>query len=151
MKKTVNSEKETEELVKQFSKYIRPPLIIGFNGDLGAGKTTFIRKLIRTYNVCEIVKSPTFGLVEEYNYDSIDILHADLYRINKNEMNYFDFHSYYNNRSLFLIEWIENDNKILNNSDILIDIKIVNDQDQRIFDFKGNSNEGKKLIRNMKI
>ena len=55
MKKTVNSEKETEELVKLFSKYIRPPLIIGFNGDLGAGKTTFIRKLIRTYNVSEIV------------------------------------------------------------------------------------------------
>ena len=48
MKKTVNSEKETEELVKQFSKYIRLPLIIGFSGDLGAGKTTFIRKLIRT-------------------------------------------------------------------------------------------------------
>lgn len=151
MKKVVTSEKETEKLAKKFSKSICLPLIVGFKGDLGAGKTAFIRGLIRNYNKNEIVKSPTFGLIEEYNYKDIEILHADLYRIKENEKNYFDFNSYFNDKSLFLIEWIENDSKILQNSDILISIGIKDKEEERIFEFKGNTEAGKKLIKCMKI
>ena len=151
MKKIVNTEKETAELARQFSKLMQLPLIVGFIGDLGAGKTTFIRKLIKTYKNDEVIKSPTFGLVEEYNYNSIDILHADLYRIKKEEKNYFDFNSYYNKRSLFLIEWIENDSKLLKNSDILISITISDNKENRFYDFKGSTIKGKNLIKNMQI
>lgn len=150
MKKLVTSEKETEKLAKKFSKSIRLPLIVGFKGDLGAGKTAFIRGLIRNYNKNEIVKSPTFGLIEEYNYKDIEILHADLYRIKENEKNYFDFNSYFNDKSLFLIEWIENDSKILQNSDILINIEIKDKEEERIFKFNSNSEAGKKLVEHMK-
>lgn len=150
MKKVVTSEKETEKLAKKFSKSICLPLIVGFKGDLGAGKTAFIRGLIRNYSKNEIVKSPTFGLIEEYNYKDIEILHADLYRIKENEKNYFDFNSYFNDKSLFLIEWIENDSKILQNSDILISIVIKDKEEERIFEFKGNTEAGKKLIKCMK-
>ena len=150
MKKVVTSEKETERLAKKFSKSICLPLIVGFKGDLGAGKTAFIRGLIRNYSKNEIVKSPTFGLIEEYNYKDIEILHADLYRIKENEKNYFDFNSYFTDKSLFLIEWIDNDSKILQNSDILISIGIKDKEEERIFEFKGNTEAGKKLIECMK-
>ena len=150
MKKVVTSEKETEKLAKKFSKSICLPLIVGFKGDLGAGKTAFIRGLIRNYSKNEIVKSPTFGLIEEYKYKDIEIVHADLYRIKENEKNYFDFNSYFNDKSLFLIEWIENDSKILQNSDILISIGIKDKEEERIFEFKGNTEAGKKLIKCMK-
>ena len=83
IKYTLSSEKQTQEAAKKFAKAISLPLIVGFRGDLGVGKTAFIRSLIKLYKKDERVKSPTFSLVEEYIYDKINIVHADLYRIKK--------------------------------------------------------------------
>ena len=85
IKYILNSEKQTREVAEKFSKAISLPLIVGLKGDLGVGKTAFIRSFIKLYNKDEKVKSPTFSLVEEYIYDKISIIHADLYRIKKSE------------------------------------------------------------------
>jgi len=150
MKFIVKTEKQTVDFANKFSKVVKPPLIIGISGELGVGKTSFIRNLIKTYKNNERVKSPTFSIVEEYEYNDIKIVHADLYRINKNERNYIDFNSYYSDDCLILIEWIENDLKLMRNSDIIININILGKKDSREIKLVGNSLNGKKLIKKIK-
>jgi len=150
MKFTVQTEKEMATLAHKFSEAIILPIIVGVNGYLGVGKTTFIRNLIRVYKTDEKVKSPTFSIVEEYNYSNIDITHADLYRVKKDEQNYIDFCDYYSKNSLIIIEWIENDISLMKKSDIIINIEILKNTDIRQVSFAGNSSKGKQSIQNIR-
>ena len=150
MKFTVQTEKEMATLAHKFSEAIILPKIVGVNGYLGVGKTTFIRNLIRVYKTDEKVKSPTFSIVEEYNYSNIDITHADLYRVKKDEQNYIDFCDYYSKNSLIIIEWIENDISLMKKSDIIINIEILKNTDIRQVSFAGNSSKGKQSIQNIR-
>jgi tRNA threonylcarbamoyladenosine biosynthesis protein TsaE len=150
MKFTVQTEHQMAALAHKFSEAIILPLIVGVNGYLGVGKTAFIRSLIRVYKIDEKVKSPTFSMVEEYNYSDIEITHADLYRVKRDERNYIDFCDYYSKNSLIIIEWIENDKSLMKKSDIIIDIEILKNTNMRHVSFTGNSGKGKQLIQNIR-
>ena len=147
MKIISKSETETEELAIKFLKKISFPLIIGFSGELGVGKTQFIRSMIRTFDKDERVKSPTFGIAEEYLFKEAKIVHADLYRIKKNERDYIDFNSYYEDNFLILIEWIGNDSRLFLYSDILIDMRLCKNNIDRKILFSGKSTRGKKILQ----
>tara|TARA_Y100001936_G_scaffold245672_1_gene288122 strand:+ start:120 stop:584 length:465 start_codon:yes stop_codon:yes gene_type:complete len=147
MKIISKSEAETEELAIKFLKKISFPLIIGFSGELGVGKTQFIRNMIQTFDKDERVKSPTFGIAEEYLFKEAKIVHADLYRIKKNERDYIDFNSYYEDNFLILIEWIENDSRLFSYSDILIDMRLCKNNIDRKILFSGKSTRGKKILQ----
>ena len=82
----LNSEKKTEQLAYKFSKKIKPGDVVFFFGEIGVGKTTFIRYLINSFqreNKLELteVTSPTFNLLNEYQIKDIKINHYDLFRI----------------------------------------------------------------------
>jgi len=147
MKIISKSETETEELAIKFLKKISFPLIIGFSAELGVGKTQFIRSMIQTFDKDERVKSPTFGIAEEYLFKEAKIVHADLYRIKKNERDYIDFNSYYEDNFLILIEWIENDSRLFSYSDILIDMRLCKNNIDRKILFSGKSTRGKKILQ----
>ena len=149
MKFKIKSEKDTEILAKKFNQSISLPIIVGINGELGSGKTVFVRSLIRSYNRNEKVKSPTFSLVEEYKFKKINIIHIDLYRIKKNEKNYLNYPDYISENSLIIIEWVKNDKKIMLKSDIIIEINIM-EKDQREIKIDAISIKGKRIIQNIK-
>ncbi len=149
MKFKIKSEKDTETLAKKFNQSISLPIIVGLNGELGSGKTVFVRSLIRAYNKNEKVKSPTFSLVEEYKFNKINIIHIDLYRIKKNEKNYLNYPDYISENSLIIIEWVKNDKKIMLKSDIIIEINIMG-KDQREINIDAISIKGKSVIQNIK-
>ena len=149
MKLIIQSEAETQKLANRFYELISLPLIVGFKGDLGVGKTAFIRNLIRCYKIDERVKSPTFSLIEEYNYTNVNIQHVDLYRLNKNEEYLADIYDFQKKDSLILIEWVENDLRLLKNSDIIIDIFILDEKNHREIVFNGLSSKGKQIIKNL--
>ena len=82
----LDSEKKTEQLAYKFSKKIKPGDVVFFFGEIGVGKTTFIRYLINSFqreNKLELteVPSPTFNLLNEYQINDIKINHYDLFRI----------------------------------------------------------------------
>ena len=82
----LSSEKKTEELAGKFLKKLKPGNIVFLYGEIGVGKTTFIRYLINGYqkeNKVELteVTSPTFNLLNEYQIKKIKINHYDLFRL----------------------------------------------------------------------
>ena len=106
----LSSEKETEELAGTFLKKIKPGSFIFLYGEIGVGKTTFIRYLINKFqkiNKLEIteVTSPTFNLLNEYQINEFKINHYDLFRLKSVEetknLNLFDD----SKNTINLIEW----------------------------------------------
>ena len=106
----LSSEKETEELASTFLKKIKPGCFIFLYGEIGVGKTTFIRYLINQFqklNKLEIteVTSPTFNLLNEYQINDFKINHYDLFRLKSTEeiknLDLFED----NKNIITLIEW----------------------------------------------
>ena len=117
----LSSEKKTEELAIKFSKKLKPGNVVFLYGEMGVGKTTFIRYLINRFqkdNKLKIteITSPTFNLLNQYQINKIKIDHYDLYRLESVEeiknLNLFEDSA----NTITLIEWpqiIEEKNKNL--------------------------------------
>lgn len=101
----VSSEQETARLAKEFSETIQGGEVVALNGDLGAGKTSFIKYLLRYFEI-DNVSSPTFAIVNEYE-GSLKVSHFDFYRINRIEELYdIGFEEYLTREdSVTFIEW----------------------------------------------
>lgn len=81
---TTHSEQETKTLAAEFARTLRGGEVIFLEGDLGSGKTTFVRGVAEAFGYTDPVRSPTFTIVNRYSvvYESIrQILHVDLYRL----------------------------------------------------------------------
>ncbi len=105
---SLSSEEESQQLAQILAPCLRPPLRIAFSGCLGAGKTTMVRAVLRALGVSSAVKSPTYSLVESYDFNDWQLHHFDLYRIeDEEELDYLGFRDYINDHSICCIEWPE--------------------------------------------
>lgn len=106
---TTFSQLETEELGASFSSALIPGDIVAMYGDLGAGKTAFVRGAIQGFGMDTYVSSPTFSIVNEYLCSECRVAHFDMYRIGSEEELYnTGFYDYLDGRSILFIEWSEN-------------------------------------------
>lgn len=127
---TTLSEEETINLGKEFAKELCSGDIVAIYGDLGSGKTEFVKGICDYFQVEEIVTSPTFTIVNKYNGSMSDnqiiLYHIDLYRIEKeSELLEIGFEEYLNDKSaISLIEWAEKTSLIPQNA---IQVKIFLD------------------------
>ena len=137
----LSSEKKTEELAKKISKKLKLGHVVFFVGEMGVGKTTFIRYLINNFqkqNGLKIteVTSPTFNLLNEYQIKQIKINHYDLFRINSlDEIHNLGLFDNITN-AITLIEWPQ---KIKPKPKNLIELNFEygNDYNKRILKIKG--------------
>ena len=140
-KVNLSSETKTEELATQFLKKLKPGNIVFLYGEMGVGKTTFVRYLINGFQKKNNIKitevtSPTFNLLNEYQLNKIKINHYDLFRIKSaKEINDLDLFEDKKN-SITLIEWPE---IIENKPDNLIELvfEYENDHSSRSVQIKG--------------
>ena len=106
----ITSEKLTNELAKEFTKYLKGGEFVFLYGEMGVGKTTFVKYFINEYqkinNLTQSeITSPTFSLLNEYQVKDIRIKHYDLFRINRKEdINNLDIFEK-DNKLITLIEW----------------------------------------------
>lgn len=102
----VPNEKMSQQLAKKMAGCLTTPLVLGFCGDLGAGKTTFIRAMLRALGITGAIKSPTFSLIETYDAAIGFIHHMDLYRIqDESELEYLGIREYFTAEAICCIEW----------------------------------------------
>lgn len=115
-----------EEILSQISaevlKRITPGIWIGLIGELGAGKTTLSKSLLKQVGVTEEVTSPSYGLVNEYKVKNQVIEHWDLYRLTSVPDDLVNSEA-----DIVLIEWADKFPNVLNNCKLKIKIEIVGD------------------------
>ena len=141
----ISLEVKTIELSRKFAKILKKGDVVFFHGEIGVGKTTFIRHLVNfiqlnnDQNQTEIT-SPTFNLVNEYDVGIFIIQHYDLYRL-KSSVETKNIGLFENQKEILtLIEWPEKiDNKIDNKIDLYF--KYGEDMNKRFLSIEGLSNK----------
>ncbi len=123
---------DTEEIAANFARTLSGGEIIAFTGSMGAGKTAFTRGFVKALGGGDVVSSPTFAIVNEYNAD-FPIKHFDMYRIHGFEdlysTGFFDYQEQDN--AILLIEWSENIEDFLPSNTIKIDIAHGEEENMR--------------------
>lgn len=100
--------------------------IIYLLGDLGAGKTTLTRGIMRGFGYQGAVKSPTYTLVEPYEFTQCNIYHFDLYRLSAaEEVDYLGTEDYFSSSNLCLIEWAERGRGLIPAADLTVELTAV--------------------------
>lgn len=103
----------TEGAAQALAASLKGNETVAFFGDLGAGKTTFIRALCKALGVEDEVTSPTFAMVHEYHSGPFPIYHFDMYRVDGEESLFSTGYYDYLDHGLMLIEWSENIESLL--------------------------------------
>lgn len=116
----------TLALGARLGRALAPGLSIWLRGDLGAGKTTLARGVLRELDFSGRVKSPTYTLVELYPLSRFNLYHFDLYRFaDPDEWHDAGFREYFNPASVCLVEWPEKAAGALPPADLRIELEIL--------------------------
>ena len=115
---------EIREAARQFVNHIGDRRVFAFYGEMGAGKTTFIKAICEELGVEDVITSPTFAIVNEYTSSDGPIYHFDFYRIKKLEEVYdMGFEDYFYSGALCFIEWPELIEEVLPEDAVKVSIK----------------------------
>lgn len=114
---------------RDFIDKMRGRTVFAFYGEMGAGKTTFVKALCEDLGVQETIASPTFAIINEYRAGNGDsIYHFDFYRINKLEEAFdFGYEDYFYSGNLCFIEWPERIETLLPENTVKVFIREVSD------------------------
>ena len=128
-----NSVAETEALGEELARRLEPGAVVAFSGDLGAGKTAFVRGMARGLGIGERVTSPTFTIVNEYEGGRLPMFHFDMYRLGSaDELYDIGWEDYLVRGGVCAVEWSENIREALEEGCILVDIRRGENDGQRI-------------------
>ena len=110
-----------------------PNMVICLDGELGSGKTVFVKGLAKALGIEENITSPTFNIIKEYNQGELPLYHMDVYRLEDVEED-LGIRDYFNKEGITIIEWSEMIKEQLPNERLEIVFKII-DENTRVLVF----------------
>ncbi len=135
MKLEVKSLADLPNVANQLLDFAGNQKVFIFEGDMGAGKTTFIKVFCETLGVKDVVSSPTYSIVNEYESVNGPVYHFDFYRIKDIQEAYdLGYEEYFYGNGICLIEWPERVEELLPDHFIEVEITII-DESQRTITF----------------
>ncbi len=128
MEYEVNSLDKLHPVAANILKFASPEKVFLFFGEMGAGKTTFIKAICEQLGVTDPVSSPTYSIVNEYNSPKGNVFHFDFYRL-KNETESFDLgvEEYLDSDEYCLIEWPEKIENLWPDTYIQVTLRVIDD------------------------
>ncbi len=124
----VNGLPDLEDAAKKIITFAEDEQMFIFDGEMGAGKTTLIKALAKTLGVTEVVTSPTFSIVNEYEANGSVIYHFDFYRIKDLQEAYdIGYEEYFYSGNICFIEWPGKIESLLPEHYIKIEINVINE------------------------
>lgn len=134
---TCQSPEELKPIASALVEYHKDKRIFAFHGQMGAGKTTFIKSICEYLNVTDTVSSPTFAIINEYlTAETGSVYHFDLYRIKSwTEMLEIGYEDYFYSGNYCLLEWPEKIVNLLPEETVHVDITVSPDGSLRTITF----------------
>ena len=128
-----NSDLESIKLGRKFSNNLKQGTIVGLNGEIGSGKTTFIKGILEGLNYKHDVTSPTFTLINEYDAD-LKVIHIDFYREeNIERWKNMGFEEILYNNDVILIEWSNLIPDLLPKDILILNFKHIKENKRKIY------------------
>ncbi len=129
----IESEAQLEKAADDLLKFAGDRRVFLFEGEMGAGKTTFIKSICRKLGVDQLVSSPTFSIVNEYPSPGGLVYHFDFYRL-KDETEAYDlgYEDYFYSGNYCFIEWPSRVRNLWPDNSIMVDIHFVNGENREI-------------------
>ncbi len=129
---------ETREFAKKLSKYLKAGTVVGLMGDLGTGKTALTKMIAEELEIKEIITSPTYTIIQEYNSGIMPLYHFDVYRINSSEdMFEIGYEDYFYGKGITIVEWADLVEDLLPKDAIVIKITYGETEEGRLYNITG--------------
>ncbi len=133
-KYTSRNENDTLEIAQNMESEKFPNMVICLIGELGSGKTVFVKGFAQALGITENITSPTFNLVKEYLHGEMPLYHMDVYRL-EGSLDNVGFDDYFNKNGVSIVEWSDLISDILPEERLEIEFKVVN-ENTRLLVFK---------------
>ena len=148
MTRELPAEQDTAAFGHALAAILHAGMTVWLRGELGAGKTTLVRAILRGMGVTGPIKSPTYTLVEPYNISSLYLYHFDFYRL-KSYDEWVDagFRDYFSGDALCLVEWPEKAGPELPRADL--DLQLVIAGSGRTLMLNANTEAGRNCLRRL--
>jgi tRNA threonylcarbamoyladenosine biosynthesis protein TsaE len=144
-------ETATQVLGAEIATILHPGLIIFLSGNLGTGKTTLARGILRGLGYKGKVKSPTYNLIELYKVSKLYFYHFDFYRFDDPlEWEEAGFREYFNTESICLVEWPEKADRLLPPADLQFFIHVT-ETDHRRVEIQTHTEVGRRCLKHWQI
>ena len=133
-KYTSRSENDTMELAENIESEKFPGMVICLDGELGSGKTVFVKGFAKSLGLSENITSPTFNIVKEYENGEMKLNHMDVYRLEESDST-IAFNDYFSDEAVTIIEWAEMISDKLPDERLEIKFKVI-DENTRVIVLK---------------
>ena len=142
-KYTSRNENDTVALAQNIESEKFPNMVICLDGELGSGKTVFVKGFAKALGIEDNITSPTFNLIKEYLNGEMPLYHMDMYRLEGNVEN-IGVEDYFNKNGVCIIEWSDMIEDILPEERLVIKFKIIN-ENKRVLVIKPYGEKYEKL------
>ena len=150
-RKICKSINDTKELARRFAQLAEQGCFVSLYGEIGAGKTAFVKLVADALNVKENVTSPSFVILNEYHSGKLPVYHFDLYRLENEGVSTIldELREYSDGRCLTFVEWAEFSQDEIPFDHLNINVTYADD-DARIYEFEGIGLNAKKIEEGLK-